>query len=278
MTRAIIQAWHKYTPFGGEFYEPIFDFQMKTLAKYSHEFEKLYIADSNWDADLKNYPYTSEVIEVDPSLRYYDAYKEVLPQIKEDLVLFMDNDMIVYKPFQISNTFAFLENLWQKNPPETSFDVVSIYDTIGTMKVNLPDGKNKFCPYWFSTRKDLLMKYLNVDWSPDAMPYTETFGLLTEAMLKDGVRPYEWPEDKGDVDFSNGIKTEKDTGTYHIRSGSVPAYLLATKHYGDRKTYDDYLKNQPHKEILRHCDWYRFMGGDSREIEFDLRKIENFVE
>lgn len=269
-TRAIIMAFHKYTPFGDEFYAPILDFQLKTLKKYENEFDRLCLVDSTWNIDLEKvqeyFPITKfTIFKVDPSKRYYDAYKEVLPQVQEDLVLFMDNDMVVYREKCIEDTFEFLNE---------NYGVVSIYDTIGTMKVGLPDGKNKFCPYWFATRKETLMKYLGVDWSPDSMPYTETFGLLTEAMLLDKIRPYEWPEDKESIWFSgettNGDDKSNDTGTYHIRSGSTPAYLLATKKYGDKKTYKDYLEKQPMSELLRHCAWYEYMGGNATEIWKDF--------
>lgn len=258
-SRAIIMAFHKYTPFGGEFYEPILDFQIQTLKKYQDEFDMLYLIDSTWDiGSVKESWGISKVkiIKVNPHLRYYDAYKFALPLIKEDLVLFMDNDTVVYKKGVIKDTFNKLE-LW---------DVVTIIDQIGTYTTDKLKNGNKMCPYWFATRKELLMKYLNVDWSPDAMPYTETFGLLTEAMLNDGVKVYEWPEDKSDF-------PTKDLGYYHIRAGSTPAYLLAIKHYGDIKTYWDYLKNQPKIEYLRQCEWYKRMGGDPSEIIEDSKSI-----
>lgn len=266
MTRAILVCWHKYTPFGGEYYQPIFEFFIQQMEKYKDEYDKIYFIDSTWNFTDDDYEKMKSVkgmlVKVNPHLRYYDAYKEVLPQVKEDLVLFMDNDMVVYKKGKIAEVFSILKY--------SQADVVSIYDTIGTMKVDLPDGKNKFCPYWFATRKDTLMKYLNVDWSPDSMPYTETFGLLTEAMLKDRLKPCEWPEDKGEVLSRNPLETKKNTGTYHVRAGSTIAYLLATKHYGDIKTYEDYLRNQPRAEILRHCSWYQYIGGDASEIVSDL--------
>ncbi|PWU04809.1 MAG: hypothetical protein C5B43_04185 [Verrucomicrobia bacterium] len=252
MSKAIIMAMHLYTPFGKEFYQLILDFQLRNLEKYKDEFDRLYLIDSNWD--IIDVPEWVTVLKVNPHLRYYDAYKEVLPQIKEDLVLFMDNDMIIYRENIISHTFDLLSSY---------YDVVSIIDTIGTMKVPLKLG-NKFCPYFFAAKKELLMKYLDVDWSPDAMPYTETFGLLTEAMLKDGLKAYEMEDDKTD-------NVEKNLGYYHIRAGSTPAWLLATKHYGNIDTYWEYLKNQPHSELLRQCYWYTRMGGDPTEIEEDSK-------
>lgn len=281
MTRAILVCWHKYTPFGSEFYNPMFEFFIKMLSTYIDEFDKVYFLDSTWnftDKDKEKIKSVKgEVVKVDPSLRYYDAYKAVLPQIKEDLILLMDNDFIIYKPTVIESTFQLLI----ENPAlsrSTDYDVVSITDTIGTMKVPLKTG-NKLCPYFFATRKELLMKYLDVDWSPDAMPYTETFGLLTEALLKDGLRVYEMEDDKSNIvmDEYGGIieipSPGKNLGYMHIRSGSVPAYLLATKYYGSKDTYWEYIKNQPKTEIFRHCAWYQYMGGDPKEIVEDCGAI-----
>lgn len=263
-SRAIVTAWHKYTPFGHEFYQPMFDFFVQQMEKYKDEYDKIYFLDSTWNFTDDDYEKMKKIkggiIKVNPSFRYYDAYKEVLPQIKEDVVLFMDNDMVVYNDGIIDETFSLIEI--------GSFDVVSIYDTIGTYKTDKLNGKNKFCPYWFATRKNLLMDYRDVEWAPN-MPEHETLGKLTEKMLDDGVRPYEWDEDKSSLLFDGTQQypeqhKEGGLGYYHIRSGSVPAYLLATKKYGDKKTYDDYLKNQPQSEYLRQMAWYYTMYDNAQ--------------
>lgn len=222
--------------------------------------DRLYILDSNWDVPPAD---DYEVIKTDPSMRYYDTYKAVLPQIKEDLVLLLDNDMIIYREGVIQKAFSMLTP-GRLDPAQikafggNNYDLATIYDTIGTYQTDKLGGKNKFCPYFFAARKNLLMDYLNVEWGP-TMPYAETLGLLTEAMLNDGVRPYEIPEDKNSIYF-DGVQDEpKNLGYYHIRSGSLPAYLLATKKYGDQKTYWDYLNNQPKREYLRQAAWYQMM-------------------
>lgn len=268
MTKAVLVAFHQYTLFGSEFYQPIFDFFIKNYREiWGKEVDKLVILDSNWNVEKSD---DYEVIKVDPQLRYYDAYKAVLPQIEADLVMFMDNDMVVYRKGIIERTFSDLSFYVEKYKDDTyRYDVISIIDTIGTYKTDKLKNGNKFCPYWFATRKELLMKYLDVDWSPD-MPYCETLGHLTEAMLNDGLKPFEFEEDKSNCLFS--IQDEekgKDLGYYHVRSGSTPAYLLATKKYGDRATYDSYLKNQPKNEYLRHCAWYQYMGGNPYSIIAD---------
>lgn len=269
MTRAILIPFHAYTPFGTIYYQPILDFQLNTLRKYKNEFDTLYlIEDDNWKLPEQEEDWI-KIIHVDSSKRYYDAYKEVLPQVKEDIVLFMDDDIVIYKKNIIDEHLSMLDpgswSLEDGTPaPQLASDVVSITDTIGTMKVPLKTG-NKLCPYFFAARKELLMKYLDIDWGPDAMPYTETFGLLTEALLKDGAKVFEMEDDKSNIILLEyGAIAEippdhKSKGFYHIRAGSSPAYLLATKAYGNRETYDDYLKNQPKTEMLRQLAWYHYI-------------------
>lgn len=277
MTRALLTCFHKYTPFGDEFYQPLFDYFIHQLSTKTEEYDKVYFLDSTWNFTDNDYEKMKKVkggiIKVDPSLRYYDAYKEVLPQVKEELVLLLDNDTIIYHKGIIEEVFKklkdhYMETFYGKQP---WYDVVSIIDDIGTYKTDKLKNGNKFCPYLFATRKDLLMQYLDVEWGPN-MPEHETFGKLTEKMLADGIKPYEWEEDKSnillnsqehgttiDYDLNNEQMKSKDLGYYHIRAGSTPAYLLATKKYGDRKTYDDYLKNQPRNEYLRQIMWYWYM-------------------
>lgn len=271
-TRAILTCLHAYTPFGQIYYEPILDFYLTTMRKYSSEYDMLYlIEDDNWRIDPEKLEgMKAKIVHVDSQLRYYNAFKTVLPQVTEDLVLFMDDDQIIYHPKVISGTFDLLEAMTAGGDYHL-WDVVSITDTIGTMKVPLKTG-NKLCPYFFASRKELLMKYLDVDWSGDNMPYTETFGLLTEALLKDGAKVHEIEDDKSNTLY-DGTKNgdhSKDTGFYHVRGGSTVAYLLATLYHGNKETYDDYLKNQPISELLRHCAWYECMGGHASSIWMDL--------
>ena len=273
MTKAIVVAFHKYTPFGGEFYEPMLSFFLQQMQKFKDAYGTLYLIDSTWGISPTTHhlPLNVIVIRVDPSWRYYDAYKWVLPQVKEDLVLFVDNDTIIYKEEVINKTFSILEGRYEKDSTNWVRDVVSIYDTIGEHTFEELGGKSKFCPYFFAAKKDLLMKYLEVDWG-SAMPEHETLGKLTQVMLADGVRPYEWPEDKSNClyDGTQDGEMGKGTGLYHVRAGSTPAYLLATKEYGNKETYWKYLKEQPKSEYLRQCACYKYMGGKPYPIYQDV--------
>lgn len=153
------------------------------------------------------------------------------------------------------------------------YDVVTIIDQIGEYTTTQLKNGNKFCPYWFATNKDRLMGYRDIDWGPN-MPHSETLGKLTEAMLDDGVTVYEWEEDKSNCLLLEGgaiaeiPPDHKSLGYYHIRAGSSPAYLLATREYGDRKTYDDYINNQPKVEYLRQMAWYIWMDHSIPDSKF----------
>lgn len=283
-SRCLCVCWHKYTPYGSSYYEPILTFFLQQMQKFENEYDMIYLIDSNWEIDIKKIEgMKAKIIRVNPSLRYYEAYKEVLPQIKEDLVLFLDNDFLIFQKWPLNNAFHVLSmgdrcihgignnictDCWNVGVRFQKYDIVSIIDTIGTMKVPLEKG-NKCCPYFFATKKELLMKYLDIDWGPDAMPYTETFGLLTEAILKDGFHVYEIKDNKSNILFDGTQDEPKKTNFYHIRAGSTPAYLLATKEYGNIDTYNDYLKNQPKSEFLRQACWYQYMGGNPLSIIID---------
>jgi len=267
MTRAVLVCFHKYTPYGDKYYEPIYTYFMHKMNKHVGEFDKLYLLDSNWE--IANNHSFAEIIRVNPHTRYYDVYKEVLPQIKEDSVLLMDNDMVVYREGIIRKAFDSVDYISVHDDkdnrvvdPVVAFHVASIYDTIGTYQTNKMNGKNKLCPYFFAVPRNTLMEYRDCEWGPN-MPEHETLGKLTEVMLNDGLKPYEFEEDKSNLLFNESGSYEgssKDLGYYHIRSGSLPAVLLSWRQF-DNPQFQKYIKEQPKTEYLRQFAWYWIMGG-----------------
>jgi len=251
MTKAVLVCMHNYCPmYNHKYFDVVYDYFMHNFSTiWGDEVDKLYIIDSNWGVGKVDDSRVA-VFRINPNYRYYDAYKMVLPKIDADSVLFLDNDMVIYKKGIVKRAFDKLKK----------YDVATIYDLIGNYKTDKLNGKNKFCPYFFTTRKDLLMKYRDCEWGP-AMPEHETLGKLTEKMLDDGIRPFEMEEDKTSLlfDGSNQEKKSKDLGYYHIRGGSEPAFLLTHRNLGTRKTYEDHIKTQPKSEILRRLAWYEIM-------------------
>ncbi|MEK6882795.1 MAG: hypothetical protein AABY22_24440, partial [Nanoarchaeota archaeon] len=162
-SRAIITSFHRYQPYGRQYYAIISEFFLKMLIKYKDEFDKFYFISSGWEISFEERKLLKElnhqIIDSNPNLRYYDAYKAMLPQVEENLVLFMDNDMVVYKEGIIKFAFDKLEELYfyalAVPSRNYNYDVVSIIDQIGEYKTDKLKNGNKFCPYWFATRKEL---------------------------------------------------------------------------------------------------------------------------
>jgi len=221
------------------------------MKRYENEYDKIYFLDSNWEIDPKKIEgLKAEIVRIGPHERYYDAYKKFLPEVKEDLVLLMDNDMLVYRTGIIGSAFLKMNE---------GYGAASIFDTIGDWTFSQFNGKSKVCPYFFCTRKELLMKYRDCEWGP-AMPQHETLGMLSKGMADDGVKVFEFEEDKSNCLFDGTKDGEKskNLGYYHIRAGSVPAVLLAYKD-NDEDQYWSYLNTQPKTEYLRQFVWYWYM-------------------
>lgn len=259
MSRAIMACFHVYTgDFGKEYFNPLLSFFLNNLRKYKDEYDQIYLIDSNW-----NIPSSPDykILGINPSTRYYDAYKELLPMVAKDSVLTLDSDMVIYRKGKIDEAFKKIEE---------GYDIASIFDSIGNHPSKEFNGKTKVCPYWFCFKKDYLMNFRNCDWGPN-MPEWETLGKLSMEMAKKGVKAYEFEEDKSSI-YIDGRKDPekgKDLGYYHIRAGSVPAVLLAWKKHRP-ETYRDYIDHQPKNEYLRQCAWYQYMGGNPYEIVKDV--------
>lgn len=255
MTKAVLVSFRNYVWLEDhKYFDVIFDFFMKNFKEHWYdEIDKLYILDSKWDAVYDD-PKV-EIVKVDENLRYYEALKEFLPKVKEDLVMFLDNDMVVAEDKFIADAFKLIEN--------GEYEVVTIMDTIGTWTTDRLKLGNKFCPYFFACPKDLLMKFRYSHWQPQ-MPDFETLGELTKDMVNAGVKVFEIEDDKNHPPLNKNF--------YHVRAGSTLAYLLTTKHSESESAlqYWDYLRYQPESEIRRHAWWYDLMGGDSSEVIEDL--------
>lgn len=256
MKRSILVNFRQYTNFGEEFYQPILDFFMKNMAQYQDEFDELILLPSQWDIpsvrDDWNLPKT-RIIQTDPSLRYFDVYKQMVKELDTDEVLFLDNDSIVLEKGVIDGIFKKLEE---------GYRAVSIFDIIGPDRFNELGGQSKVCPYLLAMPRALLSRYTDCEWGPN-MPEHETLGGLTRSLINSGAgyKFYEFPEDKSNILFDGTKDGEqsKRTGFYHIRAGTTISYLLATKTYGDMETYTKYITEQPRMEILRHLAWFYYM-------------------
>lgn len=279
--RAVAVCFHNYVPmYDSRYFQVLLGYFIQNLERCKDEFDMLYIIDSNWKTTASDVDKIEEslsgkviILRADENLRYWDAYRTNLHRIKEESILFIDNDTVIYRKGVIDGIFRKVEE---------GYDVVSIFDTIGTLteRINqrwpIMGGQSKFCLYFFASRLDLL-KSINGEWATLNYPigtfikeldyttvegdWVETLGELTFKMLDKGIKALEVPEDKTSIIIRDGEilkdgRGSNDLGYYHIRAGSSPAFLLTHRNFGDKETYLDHINGQPHSEYLRQFAWY----------------------
>lgn len=295
-SRAIVTAWHQYTPFGSEFYQPMFDFYLKNIEQYRDEFDKLYFINSDWKFPSGDF----EVIEKERDGHHWTQFKDAIPKIKADKLLFLDDDVIIYRKGVIDNWFKQLD----------TFDACVEFDGAGGLKhvawEKFPEMKDKEAEkigsWYFAVNKELLNKIGDLDMDPHyysdgeyikSLDYyakqgdwTDSFGIFLWQLLDNHAKLYEIEHERSRI-YIDGTRTTfetkgKDLGYYHVFSGSAPAYLLATEKYGNIDTYKDYLEHQPKNEYLRQAAWYQYMGGNPERIVLDagveLVKWEEYMQ
>jgi len=85
VTKSVVVAFHNYCwTMDHRYFDVLFQSFMYSFEHFwKDEVDMLYILDSTWGATYDDPKVT--VVKVDQNLRYYDAYKNFLPKIKEDL-------------------------------------------------------------------------------------------------------------------------------------------------------------------------------------------------
>lgn len=271
ISKAVCIAYHLYTPQGREFYMPLFNNFTENLKLWKDEFDTLYIIDSLYHFTEEE---KKQVTDIKPNTIFLDReidghhwvqFKWVMPKIKEDAILFLDNDVVIYKKGIVKSWFDKIDK---------GYDFVGSFDGSGTSKETekysflTKSGHKRMGSYYFILTKKLMDKIGDYTFEPLPEEGFDSFGKFTLQMLDTNPKIYEIIDDRSSIYF-NGDKTPEvglNLGYYHIRAGSSSAYLLATKKYGDIKTYEDYIKTQPKTEYLRQMAWYVYMSGNVDEI------------
>lgn len=275
MSRAVIVPFHKYTPFGREFYMPLFNTFVKNLKIWESEFDRLYIIDSDYNFTEEE---KKKVLDLVPNTvflkreldgHHWIQYKWIIPKVIESDMLFIDNDVVITEKGVVKNWFSQIKK---------GYDFVGSFDGSGQHKDEIwekyPLMKKmdavRMGSYYFILTKKLLEKIGDYTFDPLPEEGFDSFGKFTLQMLDTNPKIYEIEDDRSDVTF-HPLKT--NLGYYHVRAGSRIPYLLASKKYAHENDYWDNLKTQPHSEIRRQAEWYQYMGGDIEELLKDLDNV-----
>lgn len=262
MTKAFITSFHNYSePFKTDYYKIFYDYFVEQFPLWSDLVDTVYIIDTNWNFTIED---TERLTKLHKNVVFYKApheghhnkqYQEFLPQIEEDEMLFMDNDVFILKREGISEWFYSLKNYdavvtfapWQKYPPGDLRDPIwKKYPEIRGRGVYMDSCH-------FLITKKLLSSIDKIDFM-NYQPYPEgTYIKELDYTTKKG----DWCEFFAPLWFKilerkNWAELIVD-GINHVRGCSY-AYLLLSYKKLNLPQYQEFLKNpEPFKKRL---EWF----------------------
>lgn len=290
MSRALIISWYRYQPHYDGFsgYRVLWEHWLKLAPIWAKEIDKFYLIDQEFNFTSKDKKLLEEIftsVEIIPSQvsgHHWAQFKAIIPQIKEDNMLFLDNDVVINKAGVIDGWFKALETY--------QGDFLGSFDNSGGLqdeiRLHYPIMKslgNRMGSYYFILTKKLLEKIPDYSFEPNyfelgtVIPelnnyvtkegdWQDSFGLFTLKMLYHHVQLLTIPDPRESIYFQddNSIlkdpKEARNLGYYHIRNGNLANYVLTSFAAGKRSDYQREIKSV-RRELLRSLAWFDYMDG-----------------
>ena len=299
MSRALIISWYKYHPHVGEGHRVLFEHWLKLFPLWAKEIDALYLIDQEMDFTLddekrlKAILPNTQILKSEVASHHWGQFKWILPKIKEDYMLFLDNDVVITRPGIVDGWFKHLEE---------GADFVGSFDGSGGLKEQIQSkfpyfkmaDVTRMGSYYFGFTRELINKINPIDFAPITYPvgtyipeldyttkegdWSDSFGLFTLKMLgaKAKIIPIPDPretiylqEDEYSISkirWSWKISAEpKDPnllGYYHIRNGNLANYVLSSKLAGNMEDYTREISSVK-RELLRILAWYNYMDSQT---------------
>ncbi len=288
MTKAVLISFFRYQPHDGEYYRAQFEMFLKSLPFIKDEFDKLYIIDQEWgfteeDKARLNAIKETQILPSEQTGHHWVQFKNAIPHITEERILFLDNDVLFWKKGVVKSWF------------DSDADLVTAWDGSGGLaepvRNRFPLLKkleaNRMGSYYFIINKKTFNEIPDFDFAPvgeypegtyiKELDYTtkkgdwsDSFGLFTIKMLGRGATTETIIDDRSSLLLGNEDEYLRTTdkplrlGYYHIRNGNMPIYMLASRinHMGD---YDHQLKVIPRTELLRELAWFWIFTPEYRK-------------
>lgn len=298
MSRAVIVPFHRYQPHVGLTYKVYFDYFVENLKVWAKEFDKLYLIDSDFGFSSADVQKTNdlgvftEVVPIEEVGHHWVHFKNIIPKLKEEYMLFLDCDVVITKSGIIDGWFQEVE---------AGADILTSFDGSGGMTEQIwekypwmkENGFARMGSYYFILTRKLLDKVKDFDFAPiryenfDKPPYIseldyqptkndwfDSFGLFTVKALATHPKIALIEDDRGSIyleDNGSIVKTEPDNrtlGYYHIRNGNLPIYTIDSYYWSK----DDWMRTldiTPRRELLRLFAWFQIASGDSFQKDID---------
>ena len=288
MSYAAIIPFFKYEPALNGSEKVLFRFFQLQLRHWIHLVDKVYIVDSGCGItkddllpELKEHPKVEIITK--PPQSHWQNMNETIRHAKEDVVLLLDSDMVIYDWEKLHK----LKWLFEQG----EYHGMGIFDSSGGVAYDNPlmqENENRFerrrfCPYFFFLRKDALRE--DFDFTPrGGKNWTDSMGTVTEQLLEDKKRIFELPDDRSTISLEDtgeithvqwldappkkwAMRENPDKGFYHIRNFGA-ALQLDVYSQTDEEKFQELVNTMPQREALRLIAWYWVILeklGDSRK-------------
>jgi len=296
MNRATIVSFYQYQPQGlTQYYRTFFEHFKKSLKVWGKEVDKIYIVDQDWHftdkdkADLKELTNDFEIMESVNQGHHWVQFHDLLPRVKEENVMIMDNDMFIYKKGFIDSKFKLIE--------EEGYELVSMFDGSGGMRGliwdKFPQLKEKeyirIGPYLSLIKRkyldglDFAPKYYEegtyipeIDYKTVKGDWLDSFGEATIKILAQKPKMTFIEDDRTSLFFfpDHGISKAfegQNTGCYHIRNWNLGLHFINERR-NIRQNYDHFRSITPIQECFRVLGWLWVLADASGTMDSNLQE------
>lgn len=300
-SRAVMIAWHRYHPHVGELYRVLFEHWLKLLPTWGDEVDHLYLIDSDMNfteedrAAIMQYIPQVDIIKKTEEGHHWVQFKNAIPQVTEDKILFLDNDVVITRSGVVDSWFKYME--------EGDLDFVGSFDGSGGMRELihekypvLLDEWNRIGSYYFILNKRVFTQIPEYTFEPNyfeagthipELDYTtvdgdwlDSFGWFTLKMLNNKCKIlsiadprqsiYLQPEEEGWV-INKDPENPTNLGYYHLRNGNLAVYIMNSWIAGNKEDFHRELRSVK-REYLRSLAWFQYMDlktGDRFQNEIN---------
>ncbi len=294
MNRATIVSFYQYTPRGmTNHYRNFFEYFKKTLEVWGKEVDKVYLVDQDWHftdkdrEDLKRLTNDFEIMESVEQGHHWVQFFNLLPRVKEENVMMMDNDTFIYERGLVDKHFRMLEE---------GYDLVSMFDGSGGMHERIWErfpflkerGYARLGPYLCFIKRHLLS---GLDFAPqyykpntyiEALDYRtgdndwlDSFGEATLKILAQNPKVAFIEDDRTSLFFyaDHSVKPayeQPQTGSYHLRNWNLGLHLINEKK-NNGESYEHFKAITPIQESLRLLGWLWVLSEKVNKLSDALR-------
>lgn len=287
--RCFLTTYHNYNyPYSYEYHKPIYDYFVDHVDMWKDLVDTIYIIDSHWNFTEEEkkrlqdkIPAVFLPIEIEGHFNVQLPY--FLPQIKEEEILFMDNDCFIYERFGVSRWFDLLKYktavLSYMEPGSGDNIAHALWKKYPFMKEN---NARSFWPNHFAIRKSFWGDNFTIESYKEQAPFpTGTY--IPELDYTTVVGDYgeywlQWVLDLLKDGAWTSMPVYPNQGFYH-RHGFTWAYMLLQKKKDNDPEYWSFIKQQPIEKYLPILNLYQIIDEKGRfreemqEIIFDLLKF-----